>query len=389
MPVDLYIGPKKRGTPWWQGCLLSIIILAVGAYLIVLLLASNGIYVSSRVPLPQSLQPTPTATPKPTETAESHMQKGDAFFMDGQFEPALAEYQAVVALEPLNDSAYAKMVKPLILLRKYDDAVNAGKRAMQINDQRPENMGALAEAYDWQGNFDDAINLALRATELNPNYAQGYAFAAEIYADMNRPDKGLPAALKAVQLDDKSVDTHRDLAYVYEAMGSYRKAIPEYQRAIEIAPKFGYLYISLARNYRALNNFKDAIATLQEALKIDPKNPQVYDELGWTYALSGDYARAVAQLKEATSIDPTYEVPYGHMGYVDFVQQNWQDTVTNLEKALSLGGDKLEYYYELSIGYVNLKDCTKGKQYVDKAVSIDSTDTAVQGAVDWYNQHCQ
>ena len=219
MPVDLYIGPKKRGAPWWQGCILSIIILVVGAYLIILLLASNGIYVSSRVPLPQSLQPTPTATPKPTETAQSHMQKGDALFVDGQFEQAIAEYQAVIALEPLNDTAYAKMVKPLILLRKFGDAVNAGKRAMQINDQRPENMGALAEALDWQGNYDDAINLALRATELNPNYAKGYAYAAEIYADMNRPDKGLPAALKAVQLDDSSVDAHRNLAYVYEAMG--------------------------------------------------------------------------------------------------------------------------------------------------------------------------
>ena len=64
MPVDLYIGPKKKGAPWWQGCLLSLLILIVGSYLIVLLLASNGIYVSSTVPLPDQLQP--TATPSPT-----------------------------------------------------------------------------------------------------------------------------------------------------------------------------------------------------------------------------------------------------------------------------------------------------------------------------------
>ena len=39
MPVDLYIGPKKRGAPWWQGCLLSVLILIIGAYAIVMLFA--------------------------------------------------------------------------------------------------------------------------------------------------------------------------------------------------------------------------------------------------------------------------------------------------------------------------------------------------------------
>ena len=60
MPVDLYIGPKKHGAPWWQGCLLSLIILLVGAYLGVLILASNGHYVSENIPLPESFRPTAT-----------------------------------------------------------------------------------------------------------------------------------------------------------------------------------------------------------------------------------------------------------------------------------------------------------------------------------------
>src|SRR5512143_1710488 len=143
MPVDLYIGPKKKGAPWWQGCLLSILILLVGAYLIVLVLASNGYYVSAVLPLPEQLQPTPTPTPQPTETAQSHMQRADAFYAEGQMEQAVAEYEAVVMLEPLNDSAYAKMTKPLILIRRFESAIQAARRAVQINEERPENLVAL------------------------------------------------------------------------------------------------------------------------------------------------------------------------------------------------------------------------------------------------------
>ena len=89
MPVDLYIGPKKKGAPWWQGCLLSLLILIVGSYLIVLLLASNGIYVSSTVPLPEQLQPTATPSPTPTETAATHVQRRMRYISTGSLKPRL------------------------------------------------------------------------------------------------------------------------------------------------------------------------------------------------------------------------------------------------------------------------------------------------------------
>ena len=82
-------------------------------------------------------------------------------------------------------------------------------------------------------------------------------------------------------------------------------------------------------------------------------------------------------------------MPYGHIGHVYFVQQNWQDAVTNLEKAIQNGGTRLEYYYKLGIAYVNLNECVKGKQWVDRAVQINSVEPAVQGAVQWYQQHCE
>ena len=163
MPVDMYIGSEKTRR-------------AVVASLFafehhphgwrippaVLFMAANGVYISENIPLPKSFQPTVTPSPTPTEeTAMIVLQRANALFLDAQFEAAILEYQAVVALEPMNDLAYARMVKPLILLRKYDEAVKAGRRAVKINDQRPENLGALAEAFNWTGEYPEALNLAL------------------------------------------------------------------------------------------------------------------------------------------------------------------------------------------------------------------------------------
>ena len=225
MPVDLYIGPKKRGAPWWQGCVLTLMILAVGAYLMVLVLASQGIYVSQNIPMPESFQPTATVTAT-RKMPTNRMQRAERFVIDGQFDAAIPGLEAVVAVEPLNDAAYARMVKPLILTRKIDQAVQAARRALQINDQRAENLAALAEALDWKGDYIEAIDYALRATEMSPNSSSAWGIVAEVYADLNRPDRALPAAQKAVQLDDNNAEAHRNLAYVYESRGNYWTAIP-------------------------------------------------------------------------------------------------------------------------------------------------------------------
>ena len=111
--------------------------------------------------------------------------------------------------------------------------------------------------------------------------------------------------------------------------------------------------------------------------------------MGWAYQLSGDSARAIAQLKKAIEVDTNYESSYGHLGHVYYVQQDWQGAVTQLEKAMQLGGNELEYFYKLGIAYVNLKDCGKGRQSIEKAIQINSQDAAVQGAISWYQQHCE
>ena len=43
---------------------------------------------------------------------------------------------------------------------------------------------------------------------------------------------------------------------------------------------------------------------------------------------------------------------------------------------------------ELGLAYVNLDNCPKGKEWIDKAVNVNPDDTAVQAAVQYYNENC-
>ncbi|OQY98340.1 MAG: hypothetical protein B6D41_02500, partial [Chloroflexi bacterium UTCFX4] len=75
-------------------------------------------------------------------------------------------------------------------------------------------------------------------------------------------------------------------------------------------------------------------------------------------------------------------------GIIYFVLQNWAQAAPSFEKAIALGGARAEYFYSLGLAYVNLDNCPKGKEWLDKAVNVNPDDTAVQAAVQFYNENC-
>ena len=75
----------------------------------------------------------------------------------------------------------------------------------------------------------------------------------------------------------------------------------------------------------------------------------------------------------------------GHRGAAGHVLEN---TLGSIEKAIELGGDRAEYYYSLGLSYVNLDNCAKGKEWIDKAIKINADDTAAQAAEQYYDENC-
>lgn len=384
----MYIGPPRRkGRPLWLSCLLTLIIVAAGAYVISLILAWRGIYFVAIAPLPAQLQPTPTVTATPTELPVNHLDRANKYLDSGKLDEAITEYQTVIGLEPDNDVAQARLARALTWRHRKDPAIAAARRAVAIN-ANADNLAALANALDWAGVYDEAFAYGLRATQSDDKNATAWAYLAEIYADLNNLGKAIDSANKAVALGPDSFEAHRNLGYVLEAYGNYSRAISEYKTAIQLAPNVAFAYVDLARAFRTINQYKNATTTLEQGLKIDPKAVDLYDELGWTYYFLQDYDAATTNLKQAIKVNPEYGPAYGHLGTTYFSRQNWEDATVNLERAIQLGGTRLEYYYELGISYINLEKCDKAQPWIDKAQHLGPDDAAAQAAGGYYAQKC-
>ena len=357
MIIDRRYRPRRRRSPW--GVLVVLGLLAAIVYV--------GVVRTQDMRNPFT---PPTATPIPTRSAASYLVDADDAYKAGRLAEARTIYAQAATLEPTNDAALSRVAFLWIVSGHPERGVEVGRRAVEVNPSAM-NLGILAMAYDWNGDFEEAMKAALKAVDKDPASAEAHAFLAEVYADRNNATRALEEAQTANKLNPSSGIVQRNLGYVLERLGRYKEARAAYDRAVQIEPKWGYIHIGAGQAYLAQADYANAVASFQLAVQANPDLPTGYDALGHASSLSGDADRAIIMLRRAIEIDPEYGPALAHLGRVYFIQLNWEAAVEYFSRGFELGVRNEEYFYELGLAYAYLKDCKNSIYWMEKTLTLN------------------
>ncbi|HNS50480.1 MAG TPA: tetratricopeptide repeat protein [Anaerolineae bacterium] len=355
--------PRKRQSPAWRIVLL-LILDAAGLYLLLF---------RRDVIKPIQVGPTPTPTP----TAEVYLAAANDFYLEGDLDGALTQYQMAASLEPGNPAAYIRQSYLLTLRRRTAEAVEMARQAIGLAPDSAEALAALCMALDWdvgvgeEEKLQEALGACLSATDLDPGYAEGHAYLAEVYADLGRTAEAVESARLAVTLNDASAIVQRDLGYALEKQRKYTDAITAYRRASQLHPRLAQPYIDLGRIHMARGKIQDALAAYEKATTVDPGNAHAFDSYGWALFQAGDHEQAAVALKKATEADTTYAPAFGHLALAYYRLRDYEDAISAFESAFRLGITEPEYYYELGLAYAYLERCDEARPWLLKALEAD------------------
>ena len=140
--------------------------------------------------------------------------------------------------EPNNAIAWTSLGVSYSQLKRYDDAIEAHRKALRIN---PEDTGALYGLGNTYGNLNrhnDAIEAYRQAPHINPKYAPAWHNLGTAYNGLMRYDDGVEA----------------------------------YRQALRINPKYAPAWFSLGLSYHYfLNRNNDALDAVRELRRLDPE----------------------------------------------------------------------------------------------------------------------
>src|SRR6476646_1812047 len=196
--------------------------------------------------------------------------------------------------------------------RQYKEAIDAYRRAIELDRDNLDAIRGLAENLMNDGQTDAALEQYKIIADANPEDAQTYLHMAEIYRKSGKFDIALDSLKKAESMVQDSIEVPYNIAAVYQAQGRYDEAIQVLQNLLKKTEKGDNSYTQGEKNnrsvflerlgtiYRDNKNDTQAIDTFKKMLPLGDENAERgYQQVIDTYREAKQWQQATDAAKEA------------------------------------------------------------------------------------------
>jgi tetratricopeptide (TPR) repeat protein len=160
-------------------------------------------------------------------------------------------------------------------LKELQQALEILKKLQLKFDQIPEIHFLLGQVYFLLDDNTNAVNAYKKALNLNISSSESYQFLALEYMLQNQNDKARDALEQALKYSPNNSEAWQQLARLEKRLGNTQEATSSYEKAIKFKPNKLTNYLELGRLLTENGDPNSAKELLESAMKIDSENPQL------------------------------------------------------------------------------------------------------------------
>jgi tetratricopeptide (TPR) repeat protein len=213
-------------------------------------------------------------------------------------------------------------------LNQFGEAIEAYKRAAQINPKHVEAQHLLLEAYTKAGRSAEAegqrrVLLGLRPNEavrpllvagkfreavaelqkIKNKDAETYFMMGNAYLELKQNGEAAAALRQAVRLDPKDPNKHFQLGNAHARLEQHADAAKDFAEVVRLKPAAD-AYFNLGNAYNKLNRLGEAAEAYEQSLKLEPNAADVRFALGVVHLRGGNRDAATEQYNALKGLNP-------------------------------------------------------------------------------------
>ncbi len=359
-----------------------------------------------------------------------YMKLGDEEFANSYYEKAVNSYTEAAKINPSSSEAFLKLGESYLKINEGNFATKAFFKAGQLNPASLNAKLGQAKAEISNRNIEAAKNIIW---QLDENEAEVKYYKAIILILANKADEAkikfqelsqLPKEEfeSIVQKSEKFLDKYKIyesfietkppflkvlLAQALAENKEYKAAIPLLYIVLETESNYRDAWIILGYSYLADNQTKEAIDAFDKANSISSENPKILFFLGLSYFANNQIDEAIFYLKAAdkNGYEPKDQINL-RLGDLYVIKKEYEDARTSYENVLNDNQENIQVFlraawldieklnqpenalivanlaiekhpenamsYNLAgWAYTALGEYQNGKEYLDKAISMD------------------
>ncbi|MDQ3281983.1 MAG: tetratricopeptide repeat protein [Acidobacteriota bacterium] len=167
------------------------------------------------------------------DPAVAAFNEGAALINGGDVNGAIAKFNEAVAAKPDLTAGWMALAKANVRAKNYQKAVDAAKKALEVDPDDSDMWGVLQQAYTGLG---DKANAAIAAKKAPANPASLFNEAARLIND-GKDAEAAASLQRAVEVDAKFAQAWYELGMVYVRTSKNAEAREALSKYLELEPK--------------------------------------------------------------------------------------------------------------------------------------------------------
>ncbi|MCK9613940.1 MAG: tetratricopeptide repeat protein [Candidatus Omnitrophica bacterium] len=201
--------------------------------------------------------------------------------------------------------------------QKYVDALGKFDLALGVYPKHSTSYIGKALCFYFLKRPDDAIAEGIKAVNINPRDYEATANLGFIYFNLNKVDEAIEQYRKTINIYPASYIFNYNLATLYIFNKNYNLARIYFRKALNINPRYNYAYNNLGYVLWAQGNYNGAKDSLKKATALNSNYTEAYYNLGIIYFVLGNYEEARKEFMKVESLQPKFRRTSWYLKEID------------------------------------------------------------------------
>ena len=325
-----------------------------------------------------------------TRTALAHL-----YFRRGDYDVAVEEFEAAIAMEPENWTLIDDEVEALIAGGHLREAV---ERLHNLIEQREGDPFAdlyvrLGDLYSQTGDDPAAVLNYRKALDLQADYLEATVKLGTHHLGCGRWEEAADAFYQASEINDQALTNYIGMGVAQEAAGRRAEAMNSFDLAAAVEPNSTLLLTEMARlqlkaavaeefhrafevkgdpaaNDVHLDNddlMQRQIERHAEEIQRHPHHADLRYRYGVLLRSEGRLGEALEQFEKALAINPAYTKAIIKLGITQQELGQIEQAVETFRRALDLKPQYVDLHYRLGLLYTDRRQFEEAVRHLEKA----------------------
>jgi tetratricopeptide (TPR) repeat protein len=255
---------------------------------------------------------------------------------------------------------------------KLEEAVRAGRRAVEAMPGDGRAWSELAHALRLAGQLGEAGAAAARAVELEPNLASAWLNHAAVLLAQGDFAQSIEANRRAIEADPGMAEAWSNLGGALAASGDWRGEIDAYRRAVGIKPGLAPAWSNLGNALRESGQLAEAVSACRKAADLDPGFAPGWSNLAQALLDVSEHEEALAASLRALELAPGLAEAWSAKGGALLALRRLDEAAGAQREAVKLqpGNAALNFNLGMTLQHAGRAEDAAG--FLRRAVELDA-----------------